>query len=118
MRKLRRPVRLYVQSIIAIGAVALAAAPFFAQRGSTDPLLILGLLAVATAANAQAVHISAKTKVTVGGGVVFAAVLTVAPWLAMIIGGLSTFVGLRISTKQSLFNRLFNSAGTVIAAGT
>jgi HD-GYP domain-containing protein (c-di-GMP phosphodiesterase class II) len=117
MRKLRRPVRLYVQSIIAIGAVALAAAPFFAQRGSTDPLLIAGLLAVATAANVQAVHISAKTKVTVGGGIVFASVLTVAPVAAMIIGAVSTFVGLRISTSQTLYNRLFNAAGTVLAAG-
>ena len=118
MRKLRRPIRIYVESVIAIAAVALLAAPFFAQRGSTDPLLIGGLLAVAIAANAQAVHISAKTKVTVGGGIVFAAVLTTAPVAAMIIGGLSTLVGLRISTNQSLFNRLFNAAGTIIAAGS
>jgi len=117
MKKLRGPVRLYVQSIIAIGAVALAAAPLFAQRGSTDLLLVAGLLAVATAANAQAVHISAKTKVTVGGGIVFAAVLSVAPWAAMLIGGLSAFIGLRISTSQTLYNRLFNASGTVLAAG-
>src|SRR5262249_10066641 len=117
MRKLRRPVRIYVQSIIGIGAVALAAAPFFAQPGSTDLLLVAGLLAVATAANVQAVHISAKTKVTVGGGIVFASVLSVAPAAAMIIGAISTFVGLRISTTQPLYNRLFNAAGTVLAAG-
>lgn len=117
MRTLRRPIRIYVQSIIAVAGVALAAAPLFPQGGSSDALLAAALLAVAVTANAQAVHISAKTKVTVGGGVVFAAVLTVAPWIAMVIGGLATFIGLRISTSQSLFNRLFNAAGTVIAAG-
>ena len=117
MRNMRKPIRIYVESIIAIAAVALAAAPLFTQPGSRDPLLIGGLLLVATAANAQAVHISAKTKVTVGGGVVFAAVLTVAPWIAMVIGGVATLIGMRISTSQPLYNRLFNAAGTVIAAG-
>ena len=117
MKELRRPIRIYVEAIIAVAGVALVAAPLFSQRGSTDPLLLLGLLAVAIAANSQAVHVSAKTKVTVGGGVVFAAVLTTAPWAAMAIGAVATFVGLRISTNQSLFNRAFNAAGTVLAAG-
>ncbi len=117
MRKLRLPVRLYVETITAVAAVALVATPFFAQRGSTDPLLIAGLMAVATAANAQAVHISAKTKVTVGGGIVFASVLSVAPAAAMVIGAVSTLVGLKISTSQTFYNRIFNASGTVIAAG-
>ena len=117
MRKLRRPIRIYVESVIAVAAVALAAAPFFPQAGSRDPLLIGTFLLVATAAYSQAVHFSAKQKMSVGGGVLLAAVFTVAPWIAMVIGGLAAFVGLRISTSQSIVNRLFNAAGTIIATG-
>jgi HD-GYP domain-containing protein (c-di-GMP phosphodiesterase class II) len=35
----------------------------------------------------------------------------------MDLGGVSTFIGLRFATKQPLYNRLFNAAGTVLTAG-
>jgi HD-GYP domain-containing protein (c-di-GMP phosphodiesterase class II) len=117
VRKLRRPVRLYVLAIIALGVGAFAVAPLMPSAGSLDPILIASYFAIATVANLRVVHASAKTKLTVDGAAVFAAVLTVVPVAAMAIGALGTFIGLRFATRQPLYNRLFNSAGTAIAAG-
>jgi HD-GYP domain-containing protein (c-di-GMP phosphodiesterase class II) len=117
VRKLRRPVRLYVAGIIAAGALSFAASPLLPSRGSLDPVLIASLFAVATVANFRVVHVSAKTKLTVDGAAIVAAVLTLTPPAAMLVGGLSAFIGLRVSTKQPLYNRLFNASGTVLAAG-
>ncbi|MBI2324896.1 MAG: HD-GYP domain-containing protein [Chloroflexi bacterium] len=116
MGKLRLPVRLYVLAVIAGAVVAFAATPFMPASGSLDPLLIASFFSVATVANLRVVHVSAKTKITVGGSAVFAAVLVTAPVAAMAIGALSTFIGLRFATKQPLYNRLFNASGTAIAA--
>lgn len=118
MGKLRLPVRLYVLAVIAGAVAAFAATPFMPAAGSLDPALLLSFFAVATVANLRVVHVNAKTKITVGGAAVFAAVLTAVPVAAMAIGALSTFVGLRFATKQPLYNRLFNAAGTAIAAAT
>ncbi|MBI2982703.1 MAG: hypothetical protein HYY42_00670, partial [Chloroflexi bacterium] len=107
MGKLRLPVRLYVLAVIAGAVVAFAATPFMPASGSLDPLLIASFFSVATVANLRVVHVSAKTKITVGGSAVFAAVLVTAPVAAMAIGALSTFIGLRFATKQPLYNRLF-----------
>jgi HD-GYP domain-containing protein (c-di-GMP phosphodiesterase class II) len=118
VKKLRRPVRLYVLAVIALSVAAFTVSPWMPAQGSLDPLLIASLFAVATVADLRVVHVSAKMKVTVGGAAVFAAVLTVVPVAAMAIGALETFIGLRFSTKQPLYNRLFNAAGTAIAAGS
>lgn len=116
MGKLRLPVAIYVLSIIAAGVVAFAATPFMPTGGSLDPLLLIAFFLVATIANFRVVHVSAKTKITVGGSAVFAAVLTVVPAAAMAVAALSTFIGLSVATKQPLYNRLFNASGTVVAA--
>lgn len=116
MRKLRLPVRLYVTAVIAAAGLALGLTPFMPTRGSLDPWLLGSLFIVATVANLRVVHVSAKTKITVGGAAVFAAVLTAAPVAAMAIGALSTFIGLTFATKQPLYNRLFNASGTLLAA--
>jgi HD-GYP domain-containing protein (c-di-GMP phosphodiesterase class II) len=114
--KLRLPVRLYVTAIIAAAGLAFLAAPYMPTKGSLDVWLLGSLFIVATVANLRVVHVSAKTKITVGGAAVFAGVLIAAPVAAMAIGGLSTFVGLTFATKQPLYNRLFNASGTVLAA--
>ncbi len=116
MGKLRLPVRLYVLAVIASAVVAFAATPFMPSGGSLDPFLIVSFFAVATIANFRVVHVTAKTKITVGGAAVFAAVLTTAPVAAMAIGALSAFIGLSVATKQPLYNRLFNASGTAVAA--
>lgn len=119
MRKLRWPVRIFVVAVLLTASATLALAAILpADGGSVDPVLILTFGIVATVANLQVVHVSAKSKVTVGGAAVFAAVLTLVPLAAMAIGGASVFVGLRFSTRQPLYNRLFNAAATVLAAGT
>jgi HD-GYP domain-containing protein (c-di-GMP phosphodiesterase class II) len=117
VRKLRAPVRLYVLAVIAVAGLAFAATPLLPAGGKLDPLLIGAFLAVATVANLRVVHVSPKTKVTVGDTAIFAAVLTVSPVAAMAIGAVSTFLGLRFATAQPLYNLLFNASGTTIAVG-
>lgn len=116
MRKLRAPVRLYVLAVIGVAIGAFALTPVLPQGGSLDPVLAASLFAVATVANLRVVHVTAKTKITVGGAAVFAGVLTLAPIVAMAIGALSAFIGLTFATKQPIYNRLFNASGTAIAA--
>lgn len=117
MKKLRRPIRVYVVAVIAAGALALIAALLVTPISSSDLLLWAALMTVATAAQLRAVHISAKNKVMVGDLPIFAAVLVTAPPVAMAIGGLSTFIGLRFATSSALHSRLFNAAGTILATG-
>lgn len=117
MRKLRPAIRLYVASIATAAAIALAVALTMPDARALDPVLLLALTAVATVANLQSVHVSAKAKVTVGGAVVFAAVLTLPAAAAMMIGAFSIFVGLRFSTHQRLYNLVFNASGTALGAG-
>lgn len=115
MGKLRLPVRLYVIAAIALAAGALVLSPFAPDlRGSADPLLVGALLFVATAAQVQVVHVNVKRKISVGDTPLFAAVLTVTPPAALAIAAISTFAGLRVATKQPLYNLLFNAAGTVL----
>ena len=117
MRKLRLPVRLYVIATVALAALVLglsALAPDL--RGSPDPLLLAGLLLVATAAQVQVVHVSVKRKISVGDTALFAAVLLVTPPAALAIAAISTLAGLRVATKQPLYNLLFNASGTVLTA--
>lgn len=116
MRKLRLPVRLYVLAIIIGAALAFASTPFMPQQGSRDLVLLTSLFLVAVVADLRVVHVSAKTKITVGDTPIFAAVLIAAPLAAMAVGALATFTGLRFATKQPLYNRLFNASGTAIAA--
>ena len=114
MRKLRRPVRLFVLAVITGAVGAFAVTPWMPDRGIVDPILIVSFFLVATVANLRVVHVSPKTKVTVGGAAVFAAVLTVSPAAAMAIGGLSTFIGLRFATSQTLYNLLFKDRKSVV----
>ncbi len=116
MNKLRRPVRLYVVAVIASAGLAVTLA-LGAGIGRADPALALMLLLVATVAQLQVVHLSAKTKVSVGDAPIFAAVLLLPAPVAMLLGGASTFTGLRFATRQPFYNRLFNASGTVLATG-
>lgn len=117
MGKSRRPTRVYVLAVIAAGPVALIGGALAAPSVTGDVGFWAVLLVVATAAQLRAVHLSAKNKVMVGDLPIFAAVLTVTAPVAMLIGGVSTFVGLRFATKQGLRNRLFNASGTLLATG-
>lgn len=117
MSKLRLPVRVFVVAVIAAATIALGGVALLAPVVATDALLVAALLAVATVAQLQVVHLSAKTKVSVGDAAIFASVLMLPAPLAMLVGGASTFIGLRFATRQPLYNRLFNASGTVLAAG-
>ena len=116
MGKLRRPVRLYVLAVVAGAVAAFALTPVMPHQGSLDLALLVSLFLVALVANLRVVHVSAKTKVTVGDTPIFAAVLLAVPAAAMALGALATFVGLRLATKQPLHTRLFNASATAIAA--
>jgi HD-GYP domain-containing protein (c-di-GMP phosphodiesterase class II) len=115
--KLRRPVRAFVLAVIAAGAVALIAAVLTTPISPVPIVLWAALLALATAAQLQAVHVSVKNKVMVGDLPIFASVLITPLPIAMGIGALSTFVGLRFATRNGFQNRLFNASGTLIATG-
>jgi putative nucleotidyltransferase with HDIG domain len=117
--KLRLPLRLYVLATIATGSAALILAAL-ADRGrpaESTALSFVVLVVLAAAAKSRPVHLSLKLKMTVDDAPIFAAALLLGPFLAMIVAGAATLVGLRFGTKMPLYNRLFNSASSSLSAG-
>lgn len=117
MRSLRWPVRLYVAAVIAVGIVALAAAPRTAAPVEEDPLLIAALLLVATVGKIRPAHLRAKVKITVDDAATFAAALLLGPFLSMLIAAVSALVGLQLRNRMSLHNRAFNAAASSLSTG-
>jgi HD-GYP domain-containing protein (c-di-GMP phosphodiesterase class II) len=119
MSKLRWTLRVYVVATIAAGLLTTLLAGFADRRTATDTsLLVFGLLlGVTTAAKTRPVHVSLKMKMTVDDAPVFAAALLLGPFMAMLIAGGGTLVGLRFGGKMPLYNRLFNTASSALSAG-
>jgi len=117
MRTLRRPLRIYVAGVIAVGAVSFGIGAFVLRPMGADLAIAGVLLALATVAQLRPVHLTHKTKVTVEDAATFAAALLLDPGLAMLVAGGSTaLAGLR-GRKTSWYNRAFNSAAVVIDTG-
>ncbi len=117
MSTLRWPVRLFVGAVVAAGLLAgVATFPATGPRG--DDLIVFAVLfAMATAGQLRAVHVSVKMKVTVSDTATFAAALVLSPFLAILVAGGSSLIGLRFSWRMPLYNRLFNAASWMLATG-
>ena len=113
MRKLRPALRAYVLAVIALGvtAVALAAASVaMAMPRADDLVLAAALCAIAIPIQMRPVHLSPKVKMTVDDTITFAAVLTLGVPLAVLVGAISTLVGLRVGNRSSWYSRAFNAS--------
>lgn len=111
MRKLRPALRAYVLAIIAVGmaAIALSVASIgIALPPAEDLVLAAALFVIAVPIQTRPVHLSPKVKMTVDDTITFAAALTVGVPLAVLVGAVSTFIGLRLGTTSSWYNRAFN----------
>jgi len=119
MSKLRWPLRLYVVATPAAGALAVVLAGVMDPRRWNDVtlLLLVVLLGLAAAAKSKPVHLSIKMKMTVDDAPIFAAALLLGPFLAMVVAGGATLIGLRFGAKMALYNRLFNAASSALSAG-
>ena len=116
MGRLRRPLRLYIAGIIAIGVAVLVLGATAFRTEPDDVAFTIVLIVAATLAQTRPVHLTQKTKVTVEDAATFAAVLLVSPPLAMAVaGGSKALAGLR--RRQSWYNRAFNVATAVIETG-
>jgi putative nucleotidyltransferase with HDIG domain len=113
------PLRLYVGSVIAAGAIAtlLAAALDTTVRSEDALTLFVIFLALAAIAKTRPVHLSLKMKMTVDDTPNFAGALLLGPFLAIAASAAATLIGLRFGTKMPLYNRLFNTASAVLSTG-
>lgn len=119
MSHLRRPLRAYILAIIAVGILALGAAPAL-PRGvdAGDPLLIAILLAIATVAQLLPVHLSLKVKITAEDTATFAGALLLGPFPSMLVAGISTLLGLRFrASRMRWYNRAFNTSVAMLGTG-
>ncbi|HEX9496283.1 MAG TPA: HD domain-containing protein, partial [Candidatus Limnocylindria bacterium] len=118
MRRLRPPLRIYVGTIIALGAVALCAGIGF--DGSLPEVSRLAtaavLLVVATAAQLRPVHLTQKTKITVEDAATFAAALLLGPAVAMLVAGGGNVLA-SLTRRMTWYNRAFNVAAVVLDTG-
>lgn len=111
MTKLRRPLQLHVIATILAGAVAIAWALWAVEISSPRPLVIFALLAIgAGLAQRWPVAVSPKMKLTVEDTATFAGALILGAPLAILLGAVSTLVGLRLNARMSWYNRAFNVA--------
>lgn len=119
MSKLRRSVRAYVIGVIAVAVALMAAIAVAFPRVPTpeEGLMALILFVSATLANVHVVHVGTKRKVTIDDTPVLAAVLTLSPLVAAPLAGAAKLLGASLATKTPLYNRIFNAATWVIAAG-
>jgi putative nucleotidyltransferase with HDIG domain len=113
------PLRLYVGSVIAAGAIAtlLAAALDTTVRSEDALTLFVIFLALAAIAKTRPVHLSLKMKMTVDDTPNFAGALLLGPFLAIAASAAATLIGLRFGTKMPLYNRLFNTARAAVTYG-
>lgn len=119
MTKLRPTLRLYLSSVVAVGAVAVVAAvagSAHADPAGTPTFVILVVLAAV--AKARPVHLSIKMKITVDDAPLFAAALLLGPAGAMLNAAGATLLGLLLGPKMPVYNRLFNAASSALSTGT
>ena len=124
MKKLRPALRAYVLAVIAVGMAAIGvsvAAIGISLPPTEDLILAAALFVIAIPIQMRPVHLSPKVKMTVDDTVTFAAALTVGVPLAVLVGAISTFIGLRLGVRSSWYNRAFNvstmALGQAAAAG-
>ncbi len=111
MRKLRRPLQVHILATMAAGAVAIGWALWTVEVSSLRALVLFGLLAAGAAvAQRWPVAVSPKMKLTVEDTATFAGALILGAPLAILLGAVSTFVGLRLNDRMSWHNRGFNVA--------
>ena len=119
MRKLRRPVRLFVVAVIGSGAAGLVAAAAWSPLPHAIDLSVLAILfLLAAIPRLWPTHLSTKMKVTTDDTATFAAALLYGAVIAMMLALVASIVPSRLPTKTPLYNRLFNSATRVLALGS
>ena len=119
MSKLRWQLRAYILAVMCAALAALAAAsPEARAPGQDEATAFVILLAMASLAQVWPLHLSTKTKITVDDTATFAAALILAPFMAMLLAGASTLIGLRFrNTHMSWYNRAFNAATSTLSTG-
>lgn len=115
MQKLRWPLRVYLATVIAAGALGLVIADV---PGEGNALVIGMLFVLATLAQLRTVHVSTKMKISVGDAVTFAASLLLAPFWAMGIAAASMLVStVFVRSRASWYSRAFNAAVSALGTG-
>ena len=111
--------RAYVVAVMCAALAALvAASPEARAPGQDEATAFAILLAMASLAQVWPLHLSTKTKITVDDTATFAAALILAPFMAMLLAGASTLIGLRFrNTHMSWYNRAFNAATSTLSTG-
>ena len=118
MKKMRRPVRVYVGAVIAVGALALLGAALFAPAPQViEPLAVAILLAIAAITSIWPIHLSTKMKVTADDTATFAAAILFGPFVAMQIVLWASVFPQRLPAPTPLYNRLFNVAVKMLSVG-
>ena len=120
MRALRWPLRIYIASVLAVAALAIALPLASGPIRPTDVqlTLALALFVMAVAGQLWPVHLSTKMKVTVEDAATLAAALLLTPLLAIVIAGGSRLVALRYpGVRVRWYNRAFNVAVAVLSTG-
>lgn len=118
MRKLRRPVRLYVVAVLAAAVAALlAAAAFGPLPRAIEPTALALLLAMAAIPRVWPIHLSTKMKITTDDTATFAAAILFGPIIAMLLVLVASIAPARLPTRTPLYNQLFNAAVGALAVG-
>jgi putative nucleotidyltransferase with HDIG domain len=119
MRKLRWPVQLYVVGVIGTGLAALLAAALWSPLpAAIQPSVIVVLFAMAAVPRVWPIHLSTKMKLTTDDTATFAAAILFGPLAATLLALAASIVPSRLPTRTPLYNRLFNTAATVLSLGS
>lgn len=116
MKLLSWPLRAYVLLIVVAPVPILAAAwSTLAPLAAVEVATTTVLFALAWLAQRYPLHLGPKLKVTVEEGATFAAALTLAPFVAMLVAGASNALAVRFNAAMPLYNRLFNAAASLLS---
>jgi HD-GYP domain-containing protein (c-di-GMP phosphodiesterase class II) len=117
--KLRPPLRAYILAVLGGAVAALAIAlPRMTAPTQNELTVAAVLLLMASVASVWPLHLSTKVKITVDDMPTFAAALLMPPFVAMVLAGAATIIGLRFrNTRMRWYNRGFNAASSVLATG-
>jgi putative nucleotidyltransferase with HDIG domain len=97
--------------VLTVSAVAWALVIVFAPSAVPSDLpLAVGLLVMATAAKLRPIHLTQKMKMNVADTATFAAALVLVPWLALVVGMLSSLVASFARSRKAHFEAGFNAA--------